>query len=338
MKKVIIVGAGNIAGLNESDPVRDKPCTHAGGYLHNSSFNLAGVVDLDINRAKEFSKLLGVPNYYSDVESALSEIRPDIVSVTTPYQVHHKIITQLVNSPFPPSEILCEKPISDSLANAERMLTECQSKGIQLFVNNRRLLPIYKHAVNLIDDELGGEIISISGWCSSGLHAIGIHMIDIFRYFCGDIEWVDAVEEIDHVKSLPYSHNFVENDPRTSALIGFKNGVVGTFVNSALKNFTYFEIEIVGRNGKMRISDNGNKLEIWQSVEPGESTLSYKLGAPENIEVTPEPLFTGLISALATPTGSLERSLISGYEAVESYRVLDLFLRSSLTQNRVYLE
>ena len=40
--KVLIVGAGNIAGLNEKDKFRTKPCTHYGAFSSNPNFKVVG--------------------------------------------------------------------------------------------------------------------------------------------------------------------------------------------------------------------------------------------------------------------------------------------------------
>ena len=67
-----------------------------------------------------------------------------------------------------------------------------------------------------------------------------------------------ALQEKEFISELPYSKNFVPSDPRVRALIKFRSGLTGTFFNTALTEFTYFEIELLFKSGKIRSSDNGS--------------------------------------------------------------------------------
>ena len=56
----VIIGCGNISGLNEKDPRRIKPATHVGAINKCLKFNLCGVYDLDEKKSEAFSKLFKV--------------------------------------------------------------------------------------------------------------------------------------------------------------------------------------------------------------------------------------------------------------------------------------
>ena len=60
MRKIntVIIGCGNITGLNEKDLPRVKPATHIGAIKKVSRFNLCGVYDLDKSKSEEFKKKL----------------------------------------------------------------------------------------------------------------------------------------------------------------------------------------------------------------------------------------------------------------------------------------
>lgn len=335
-KRVLIVGAGNIAGLNETDGAREKPCTHAGAYAGNAAFQLAGVVDADLARARAFAGMFGIPCALDDLDQALSTVRPDHVSVAVPYHLHHSIVTAVAAHPNRPRTLFCEKPVADSAERAVEMLEGCRQAGMRLFVNNRRLTPVYREMVRIVREELDDDVVAVTAWCSSGLHAIGIHMLDTLRYLLGDVDWVAAADESEYVESLPYSKNFVPSDPRAQALIRFKRNVSATFHCTALTDFTYFEIEVLCRRGRVRMSDNGNVLEVWKPLPPGSSTLSYRLGDAERREVAKRPLFAALADALADPDGA-DAALIDGREGVETYRLLDAIRRAAIAGQAVSL-
>ena len=89
--KVLIVGAGRIAGLNELDRLRIKPCTHYGAFNTNKNFKVEAVVDHNFSRAKKFAKLFKIKSF-SSVGNALKVVRPDLVTVAVPYSKHFSVI------------------------------------------------------------------------------------------------------------------------------------------------------------------------------------------------------------------------------------------------------
>jgi predicted dehydrogenase len=339
MIKVLIIGAGRIAGLNEKDNYRKKPCTHYGAFASNQEFKVLGVVDVDKNRASYFADQFKIKYYYTDIEKAIENVRPDLISIAVPYKFHYDIVKTICQNKNKPRMIFCEKPIADSVSKATEMGLLCKNNNVRLFVNNRRLTPIYRDLRKVIKKEFGNNIITINTWCSSGLHAIGIHMIELLRMVIGEIIWVYAIQENEQVESLPFSANFEPDDPRVQAMIGFKNGIVGNFINSALTSFTYFEIEILCRNGKIRVSDNGEKFEYWKPEVPGKSTLSYKLGDPKIIKASSsQTLFAEIASSIAENIDTGNDHPLSAQHGIESYRVLDAMVRSANTGKRIQLK
>jgi len=336
MKKVLIIGAGRIAGINESDPYREKPCTHAGAYLQHPEFELLGVVDIETEKAEMFAQRFGLRHYFANISEAIERICPDLVSVAVPFRYHCDVINEVASHKNRPWAIFCEKPIADSLTRAEEMVALCRKWGVRLFVNNRRLTSIYQELQRVVQREFDNEIITINAWCSSGLHAIGIHMIELLRMVCGEVVWVQAEAETEYVESLTYSTNFEPNDPRVKALIGFENGVVGSFVNSALTRFTYFDVEVLCRGGKVRVSDNGRLLQVWKPMPPEESTLSYRLEEPVNLNIpSSRPLFANIAESLARADRDDQVHPLSGYHGLQSYRVLDALVSSAQNVQRV---
>ena len=335
-KKVLIVGAGRIAGLNERDPARRKPCTHAGAILSQPGLELAGVVDLDLERAREFARGFDLAFAGTDISAAMAQIRPDIVTVAVPYRIQHDVVMGIAGGPHRPHRMLLEKPLADDLARAETLVSACRDTGIDLLISNECVAPVYDQIRSLIADRFGDEVISASAWCSSGMHAVGIHMIGILRHLFGEVAWVRAVGETEYVDSLPFSANFVPDDPRVHGMLIFRNSVSAFLTNSALTRYTYKEIEIICRDGKIRLSDNGNLLQLWSTAEPGTSTLSYKLSEPETIPVEPGTAF-GAIGRCLAAAENVGHSIIGGAQGLATYGVLDALIRSAREDREIHL-
>jgi predicted dehydrogenase len=326
-----IIGCGNIAGWNELDPLREKPCTHIGAYRSRQEIEVAGCCDVDVKRAEKFAKQFGIPFATNSIAHLLAK-QPDLVSICVPYKKNFDVLRQVVNDQNKPEVIFLEKPIADSFAKARQMVAWCREKKIKLYVNNRRLSPFYQTFEKILKDEFNNELISVSAWCSSGMHAIGIHMVDLLRNICGEPKEVFAAREKERIEKLPYSHNFTADDPRFTAFLNFRRGAKATLFNSAKTDFTYFEIEALCKTGKIRAVDNGNRLVFQKKRKPGPSTLSYRLGEEREVRITPRPLFKQLIDEILD--GNYKTSPISGREALKSYQVIEAMKKSAQT-NRI---
>lgn len=329
-----IIGCGNIAGWNELDSARRNPCTHVGAYKTRKDVEVVGCCDIDINRASKFSRHFNI-GFYTDSISKLLSRDIDILSICVPYARHFSVLKIAANSKLRPRAIFLEKPISDDLAKAKEMVALCREKKIRLFVNNRRVSAFYQAFKDTIEEKFNNEIIFVSAWCSSGMHAVGVHMIDLLRSICGEVEWVSGVSEKEFIRYLPYSHNFIPGDPRFCSLLGFKNGLRGVFLNTARTDFTYFEIEVLCKKGRIRAVDNGNKMVCQEKLVPGPSTLSYRLGKEKAISFVSRPLFKDLIDEVID--GDYSKSPIRADEALKSYLVIDAMKRSAKTGKIEYL-
>jgi len=334
MRRMLIVGAGRIGGLNERDPVRRKPCTHAGMAQARADLELVGIVDVEIARARDFADLFGLDAAFDDVDQALATLRPDIVTVAVPYQRQAEIVLRIAESDHKPSRLLLEKPLAETLEQAEAIIDACEAAGIEVLVNNECAAAVYRQIRDILRDRFGNEVISVSAWCSSGMNAIGIHLIGVLRYLFGDLVHACARAETEYVASLPFSTNFVPDDPRLHAMLTFENGISGFLINSALTRYTYKEFEVTCRGGKLRLSDNTNLLQVWTTAKPGASTLSYRLDEPETVPVEPGTVFDAIGGFLAGETGA-GQDVIGGREGLANYRVLDGLVRSAHEDRRV---
>ena len=337
-KRVLIIGAGRIAGLNEQDPARMKPCSHVGSIRSQAALEAVGVVDIDQDRARAFAERFGLEHAFSDVEAALGALSPEIVTVAVPYRQQHDVALKIAGSAAPPRRLLLEKPLADSLRRATAIVEACESAGIELLVNNECIAPVYGKLGVLLRERLGNEAISASAWCSSGMHAVGIHQIGAFRRLFGDIAWVSARAETEPVESLPFSTNFTPDDPRIHGMIGFDSGLLGFLTNSALTRYTYKELEILCRGGKIRLSDNGSLLQVWTTAAPGASTISYRLSEPETVPVPAGTAFAEIGRLLAEDAPSGKSRLIDGRAGLADYRVLDALVRSAREGREIALK
>lgn len=179
----------------------------------------------------------------------------DIVSVTTRTAQRPEIVVKTAKAGV--KAIWAEKPISQSLREADEMIEACRAAGVKFAINcSRRSHPFYLKAKELIDAGRIGRLRSITAYSSGGLSHAGSHLLDSVRYFAdGDVEWV-------------FGHIDSDEDAQSDADIGgsgylwFDNGV-RAFINMSHPTGAGIEMDLVGEKGRIRIRGNVTAMEFW---------------------------------------------------------------------------
>ncbi len=229
---------------------------------------VASVYSRDGNRAKFLSEKFGISKAFNNYDEFLkSDIDAVFVSSAN---VHH--YEQVIKAAKAGKNILCEKPLALTSAQAEEMVKVCKDNNVLLAVNYvHRYHPLVIKAKELIMDQKLGKLVSIdvhfnidfppdnnfrfkkdlSG--GGALRDIGTHMIDLLRFFGGEIESIDGV-----MGNLIYQS---EVDDFALATVKFVKSGYGTFNVSFNNKKAFNRIEILCHKGALAI-DNlvGRKL------------------------------------------------------------------------------
>jgi predicted dehydrogenase len=230
--------------------------------------SVSSLYSRDINRAKSLAEKFGVQNSFDNYDEFLnSDI--DAVFVASS-NVHH--YEQVIKAAQAGKNILCEKPLALTSAQAEEMVNVCKENNVLLAINYvHRFHPLVIKAKELIVDQKLGKLVSIdvhfnidfppdnnfrfkkelSG--GGALRDIGTHMIDLLRYFGGEVESIDGV-----VGNLIYQS---EVDDFAIGTVKFTKSGYGTFNVSYNNKKAFNRIEILCHTGAIAI-DNliGKKL------------------------------------------------------------------------------
>jgi len=161
---------------------------------------LVGICDSDVNK-REMIKGVRTFSSFDDLLGA----EPDIVFVCTPNSFSPDICVKSMNLG---KHVFCEKPPGKDVNDIKRILNAENENVKLMFGFNHRFHPGIIKAKVIIDSGRLGKIISMRGIYgkSGGINygnswrnnkAIsgggilldqGIHMLDLFRYFCGDFQ------------------------------------------------------------------------------------------------------------------------------------------------------
>lgn len=249
--KVGIIGLGRQASLFEDDPLAQKPCSHAGAYAAFPRTEIVSACDIREDRLKKFSKKWGVKSLYKDYKEMLKNENLDIISICTHAPLHHEMTLAAARSGV--KAIFCEKPMATTLKEAEEMIDVCKKNKVILAIDQtRRWDPGFRKVKEIIDNKEIGEVKTVVGYCTAGLLNGASHLIDLLRFFNGEVDWIFANLKKDK-----------STDPSGTGLIRFKNRSYG-FLDSGFNKYVFFEITITGTKGMIR---GGGMLRGGQNFE-----------------------------------------------------------------------
>jgi predicted dehydrogenase len=223
---------------------------------------LVSVYSHDINRAKITANNFGAPNSYDNFDLFLSS-DINMVYISGATADHYE---QVIKAAKASKNILCEVPLALSSSLAEEMIEVCNQNKVFLFLNQlHRFHPHIHKAKELIDKHMLGKIVSISASYNidyapdhkfrfnkqqsggGALRYLGSQMIDLLRYFGGEIEQTKAFMDNVVYKS--------EVEDFAAGIVKFKNNGYGYFNVSYNNKKAYNRIEILGYNGSISIED-----------------------------------------------------------------------------------
>jgi predicted dehydrogenase len=267
--------------------------------LDNRAALVAGALSSNAERAKASApaydiaedRAYGSIGELIEKELALpADQRIDFVSVATPNHTHFAIAKAAVDAGF---NVICDKPMTFDLAQAEKLLTAVEASDVVFAVShNYTGYPLVRQAREMI---LGGELGEINairsnyiqGWLRTRLEAddqkqaawrtdptksgvagcfgdIGTHAYNLGRYMTGLLP-----EEIScHLKVFVDGRSL---DDYGHAVIRYENGALGTVTASQISHGRENDlfIEIDGTKGALQWrQENPNEMIVRQNGKP----------------------------------------------------------------------
>ena len=267
----LIVGAGRI-GCGYDTPHSSRILTHAHAYRAHGRTRLTAIVDVDLKRARAAARTWSC-KAYADLQDALNEERPEIVSVCTPDDTHGRVLQQIAAAAHRPRLVICEKPLTLKPTETATLLTLYRKKRIALLVNHtRRFDPtVVQVAADLKRGRYGKVLF---GWAtySNGILHSGSHIMDLVRLFFGEPRMSRSL--------------FARRDrPRTTdrtigAFLALERCPQFHLMAGDGSRYDYFQFDIVCERGRISFFDLGFRYAV-QLVAPDPVYPGYRaLGKP----------------------------------------------------------
>jgi predicted dehydrogenase len=253
---------------------------------------MAAICGRDEAGVREAAGSLGWESHETDYRRLIERDDVGLVDVVTPGNTHRDIVLAALGAG---KHVICEKPLANSLAEAEEMLAAARGAGtVNTVCFNYRRAPAVQLAKKLIDE---GRLGTIRHWRatylqdfimdpgfpliwrlkkelagSGALGDIGAHSVDLAQFLLGGISEVVGMMET-FVKERPLEEasagggllasggaetGEVTVDDAAAFLARFENGAMGTF------EATRFA---AGRRNKNAFEINGSKGSVAFNLE-----------------------------------------------------------------------
>lgn len=281
---------------------------HARVYSNLRNSQLIGIYDRDKKLAREISGRLNCQSFLS-VEKLLAQVQA--VSVCTPTTTHFEIAQLSLESGV---ATLVEKPLSNTLSEAEALLKIARKKKVVLTVGHiERFNPI----IDALKKRIEGErVISINitrvGPVPPRIKDVGIildlgtHDIDLIRYLSGS--------EVEQVHSVSTSKT---NKFEDAAILSFKmtNNTIASIINNWYTPYKVRQIEIATMDKLLVGNFMSQQVIEFSDYDGAGSYLTKHLP----IKYT-EPLFAQL-KHFTDAVLNKKKPKVSGEDGLEAVRV-----------------
>jgi predicted dehydrogenase len=323
--RVAIIGAGGVAQARHLPALQQL----------RSWWEPVDVVGLSVRDPRERRQLAGTWGLatFATPEELLRETTPEAVIVASSDEVHAEHTLAALEAGC---HVLVEKPIATSMRDAARMTRTAEERGrVLATVANKRYSPPYVEAKRLLDS---GELPAprlLSGKFTLGYRYLDlldnatIHLIDLARYFLGEVVEVSAASP----ERLPGKTATGASGPiRNIAItLRYQSGAVGSLVtsSSATSVHPWERVEIYGDHAWVDVEDQSSVSFYPSESEPAQTWE----------QVLPSTLFTaaewgGFTGLIADFLGAVRGQPMVRADSWDGYRAYEIAAATRLSLGR----
>ncbi|MCB2172924.1 Gfo/Idh/MocA family oxidoreductase [archaeon] len=297
---------------------------HARVYSELPGVRLEAVADIDPRRVQRVTERFHCKGY-SSVEKLLNEAIIDAVSVCTPTVTHFDLASLALTAR---KHVLVEKPMTDNVAEAEKLIKQARDYGVVLSVGFvERFNPAVQESKRTVDRGEIGEVLIIhtrrvtrrpSRVGDIGVvKDLGIHDVDVMNYI------MDEPPESVYARAGAHNHCFEDYANVVLGYSGMRSGFVETNWLTPKRVRT---LTITGSEGIIDVEYTTQELRVEKNDHIYQPLNWYR-----------EPLYLEL-SDFTSAVLEKRKPSVSGVDGVEALRVCEAALRSADTGQVVFLE
>ncbi len=254
------IGAGDqVSGDALGQRVEDLDGTHASSLAGHPQIELVAGSSRDQGRRDRFAQRTGARTY-ADWRELLEREELDIVSVATYANVHAEPTVACAEAGV--RAVLCEKPIAQSVPDAERMVAACADAGALLVINHqRRFTSSFRKARAHLANGGLGELTSINAqWPTGRLGGVGSHVFDAIYHVTG--RRIEAVSATLDLAGKPDARGPQFADPGCWGTMRLEGGLMAT-VDATDYGMAPWDVRVNGAEGRAFVGSGDVRLEYW---------------------------------------------------------------------------
>ena len=273
MLKIALIGCGRIA----------KRHSELLGHRQINGAQLVAVCDNVFEKAEKIGRQFDV-EAYADIDEMMLQEQIDVVVVLTPSGLHAEHVIQLAKYG---KDIMVEKPMALTLADADAMIEACDKNNCRLFIikQNRFNVPVVKLREVVEAKRFGKLVLGTvrvrwarhqpyydqdawrGTWAMDGgvLTNQASHHVDMLEWMMGDVESVFA--------RATTALADIEAEDTAVVTLKFKNGALGIIEATTATRPKDLEgsISILGEKGSVVIGGFAvNQMQSWNFEEQQE--------------------------------------------------------------------
>jgi len=273
MLKIALIGCGRIA----------KRHSELLGHRQINGAQLVAVCDNVFEKAEKIGRQFDV-EAYADIDEMMLQEQIDVVVVLTPSGLHAEHVIQLAKYG---KDIMVEKPMALTLADADAMIEACDKNNCRLFIikQNRFNVPVVKLREVVEAKRFGKLVLGTvrvrwarhqpyydqdawrGTWAMDGgvLTNQASHHVDMLEWMMGDVESVFA--------RATTALADIEAEDTAVVTLKFKNGALGIIEATTATRPKDLEgsISILGEKGSVVIGGFAvNQMQSWNLEEQQE--------------------------------------------------------------------
>jgi len=286
---------------------------------------LLAVASRSQETATAYAAEWGIPRAYGRYEALLADPDVDAVYVSVPHSLHAEWTVRAAQAG---KHVLCEKPLTLTLADCDRIIAAAQSAGVVVGEAAMYLYHPLMHQVRqLVREGIVGEVRLVRGSFSfflsrpdstrlqpelggGALWDVGFYPVSFARWIAGEPEAVQGWQVL----------GAGGVDETFAGLLRFPGGVLGTFDCSFRSPYRTF-VEVAGTTGTLIVQRPFNineETRLFVRRENGQEEIPFPPGDPYQCEV--EVLTAAVLEGapLAVPLASSRANvatLLALYEA-----------------------
>ena len=253
-----------VIARNNKNQLRWLPYSHAAAVTACQRTDLVAIADPIADKAEAIRDRYGAGRAYTDFEEMIDREKLDILCIATRPGPHGEITMSAAESGV--RGIYCEKPLCNSMLEADAMSDACERHGVKFnYGTQRRYKPVYRQAAKMVADGAVGEVQAVMAYCGAASAQWGhTHTADMILMLAGDTE-AEFVQGTIETAAEDWDGNRLAVDPLiTMGYIRFRNGVHGNLLAAG-----GFEYEVGGSEGVLRVISDGIRLQLRKPDENG---------------------------------------------------------------------